>query len=136
LRAVLASASSGDTIQFAKKLKGQTITLTQGQLLVNQSLTINGLGAAKLAISGGGASRIFDIGSGAAVTISGLTVTNGLATDGAGILNAGNLTLSNDVLSANVAQGVAGGGLFGDGIGRGGGVENEAGATLDVSGCP
>ena len=30
-------------------------------------------------------------------------------------------------------QGVAGGGLFGDGAGRGGGVENEAGAILTVS---
>src|SRR5262249_49183312 len=133
LRAVLVAAHSGDTIQFAKPLKGQTITLTQGQLVINQNLTIDGLGADKLAISGNATSRIFDISSGATVTISDLTLTGGLATDGAGILNAGNLTLSKDVFSANVAQGIAAGGLFGDGGGRGGGVENQAGATLVVS---
>jgi hypothetical protein len=55
---------------------------------------------------------------GANVTISGLTLTDGLATDGAAVLNAGNLTLSQDLLSADVAQGVAGGGLFGDGAAR------------------
>jgi hypothetical protein len=32
LRAVLAAAHNGDTIQFAPALDGQTITLTQGQL--------------------------------------------------------------------------------------------------------
>src|SRR5262249_28670139 len=114
-------------------LAGQTITLTQGQLLVNHSLTIGGLGASNLAINGNAASRIFDVGSGETVTISGLTLKNGLATDGAGILNAGNLTLSSDVFSGNVAQGISGGGLFGDAGGRGGGVENEAGGTLAIS---
>src|SRR5262249_8351665 len=48
------------------------------------------------------------------------------ATAGAGILNAGNLTLSKDVLVGNVAQGIAT-------AGRGGGVENLAGATLDIA---
>src|SRR5262249_59464591 len=59
LRAVLAAAHSGDTIHFATQLKGHTIILTQGQVLVNQSLTIGGLGASSLAISGNAASRIF-----------------------------------------------------------------------------
>src|SRR5215467_5104796 len=40
LRAVLAAAHNGDTIQFATPLKGQTIILTQGQLAINQSLTV------------------------------------------------------------------------------------------------
>ncbi len=133
LRAVLAAAQNGDTIQFASALDGHTITLTQGQLVVSRSVTIDGPGASELAISGNAASRLFEIGSGAKVTISGLTLTDGVATDGAAVLNAGNLTLTQDVLSADVAQGVAGGGLFGDGAGRGGGVENEAGATLTVS---
>jgi hypothetical protein len=132
LRTVLAAAQSGDTIVFDPHLEGQTITLAQGQLTVGQSLDIQGLGADKLAISGHAASRVFAISAGATVTLAGLTITGGLATDGAGILNAGHLTLSNDVLSSNVAQGVAGGGLFGDGGGRGGGVANQAGATLVV----
>jgi hypothetical protein len=133
LRVVLGSAQSGDAIRFAHQLRGHTITLTQGQLVVNQNVDVEGPGADKLTISGNAAGRIFDIGSGATVTIAGLTLTGGMSSDGAAILNGGSLTLSHDVLSGNVAQGIAGGGLFGDGIGRGGGVENQAGATLDVS---
>jgi hypothetical protein len=132
LRAVLAAAQNGDTIRFAHQLDGQTITLTQGRLTVNQSVNINGPGASQLAISGNAAGRIFDIGSGTSVTISGLTITDGLAADGGGILNAGNLTLCQDTLTGNVARGSAAGGLFGDNGGRGGGVENQAGATLIV----
>jgi hypothetical protein len=135
LRAVLATAHNGDTIQFAPALEGQTISLVQGQLVVNQSLDINGPGADQLAISGNAASRVFDVSSGAAVTIAGLTLTQGRASDGAGVLNAGTLTLTNDHLKGNVAQGIAGGGLFGDGSGRGGGIENQANATLVVSKC-
>jgi hypothetical protein len=131
LRAVLTAAQNGDTIKFAHQLEGQTITLTQGQLAVSKSVDIDGLGANNLTISGNAAGRIFDISSGTDVTISGLTLTDGLATDGAGILNGGDLTLSKDVLLGNVAQGIAGGGLFGDGGGRGGGVENQTGAVLD-----
>ena len=89
-------------------LDGQTITLTQGQLVVNQSVTIDGPGASELAISGNAASRLFEIDSGAKVTISGLTLTDGVATDGAAVLNAGNLTLTQDVVSADVAAGGGG----------------------------
>jgi hypothetical protein len=133
LRAVLAGANSGDTIQFAHQLIGQTISLVQGQLPVNQSVAIHGPGSGQLTISGSAASRIFAVASGTTVTISGLTLTQGLATDGAAILNAGNLTVSQDAFNANVAQGAVGGGLFGDEAGRGGGIENQAGATLAVS---
>ena len=52
LRVVLAAAHNGDTIRFVPQLNGQTIVLTQGQLVINQSLAIAGPGAARLAISG------------------------------------------------------------------------------------
>ena len=138
---VQANTNGGaETITFDKTVFNtpQTIHLDPalGQLELNDPTgteTITGPNAGELAISGNAASRLFEIGSGAKVAISGLTLTDGVATDGAGVLNAGNLTLTQDVLSADVAQGVAGGGLFGDGAGRGGGVENEAGATLTVS---
>src|SRR5438477_2388621 len=52
LRAAIAAASSGDTINFANSLKGQTITLTTGQLAISKNLDIEGLGADKLAVSG------------------------------------------------------------------------------------
>jgi hypothetical protein len=87
LRAEIAAASSGDTIQFGSSLKGQTITLTSGELAVTQSLNIQGLGTSKLSISGNGASRVFDVSGGATVTIAGLTITNGVADHGGAILD-------------------------------------------------
>ncbi len=137
---VQANTNGGaETITFDKTAFNTPRTIhldpTRGQLVLNDptgTVAITGPSAG-LTISGNAATRLFEIGSGAKVTISGLTLTGGLATDGAAVLNAGNLTLSQDVLSADVAQGVAGGGLFGDGAGRGGAVENEAGATLTVS---
>src|SRR5271166_3369001 len=86
LRAILAAAHTGDTIQFARQLDGQTITLTQGQLTVSKNLSIAGPGAAELTISGNAAGRVFDVTAATTATISGLNVTGGLATDGAGIL--------------------------------------------------
>src|SRR5262245_19007280 len=43
LRADLAAAQSGDTIRFAGKLAGQTITLTGGELVLDKSLDIEGI---------------------------------------------------------------------------------------------
>ena len=137
---VQANTNGGaETIKFDRTVFNtpQTIDLdpTLGQLELNGvtgTEIIMGPNAG-VTVDGNAATRLFAIGSGAKVTISGLTLTDGLATDGAAVLNAGNLTLTQDVLSASVAQGVAGGGLFGDGAARGGGVENEAGATLTVS---
>src|SRR5262249_62405763 len=82
-----ANANTGaDTINFAPGLKG-TVTLTSGQLSITDALTINGLGAKKLAVSGNTASRVFDIGGGVSVALAGLTIRDGLADHGGGILN-------------------------------------------------
>jgi len=37
LRAEIAAANSGDTINFASSLDGQTVTLTSGELLINKA---------------------------------------------------------------------------------------------------
>jgi hypothetical protein len=88
LRATIAAAQSGDTIDFSSKLKGETITLTSGELLITDSVTIDGLGANQLAVSGNNASRVFEVATGLNVTISGLTITQGYALEqGGGILN-------------------------------------------------
>src|SRR5262249_3787354 len=116
LRGEIAAAQSGDTINFASSLLGQTIRLTNGELAITRSLDIEGPGANQLTVSGGGASRVFDISGGVTVTIAGMTVTDGLANGsspvlagtGGGILNFGRLTLANDVLSSNQAIGDAG----------------------------
>src|SRR5947209_631340 len=48
LRADIAAAHSGDTINFAPGLSGQTITLTGGEMLINKNLTIAGPGVGNL----------------------------------------------------------------------------------------
>jgi hypothetical protein len=124
LRYEIGKAHSGDTIVFAPSLDGQTITLTGGELLIYKNLTIAGPGASQLAVSGKGASRVFDVtNQKATVTIAGLTVENGSVTgDGGGIYNAGTLTFSGCTLSGNAA-------LYG------GAIFNDSGAALTVSGC-
>src|SRR5215471_8649713 len=64
LRDALASANDGDTIDFESSLNGQTITLTSGQLVVDNSVTISGPGANLLALDGNANDRIFSINPG------------------------------------------------------------------------
>src|SRR5207247_937580 len=90
LRQALIDATSGSTIFFDSSLNGQTIALTSGNLIVNKSVDIEGLGPNELAVSGGGNSRVFHITKpGVTVTIAGLTITGGVAPIGGGILNKG-----------------------------------------------
>jgi hypothetical protein len=104
LRGEIAAARSGDTIQFAPSLAGQTITLAYGELAISKSLNIEGLGASQLTISGNNQDRVFDItASNASVIIAGLTISDGMASYGGGINNAGTLTVNDCTLSGNVA---------------------------------
>lgn len=121
LRAAIAAASSGDTIVFAKNLQGSTIDLS-GQITIAKNLNINGPGASSLSIDGQGVGRVFSIGSGSIVAISGLTIQDGLAPIGGGIDNAGALTLNQVVLANNQAIGGLGGGA----------IYNEYGAGLAI----
>src|SRR5205823_706368 len=103
----------------------RTITLTSGELPVTDPVTVAGPGAARLAVSGGGRSRVFDVnGPGVFnVTLAGLTVTGGqTAADRGGALSLQdeNVTLSDCVVTGNTA-------------GRDGGAVNVAGGgTLTV----
>src|SRR5215469_6470383 len=124
LRGCLADPSV-DTINFA--VTGN-ITLTSAELQITHNVTINGPGAANLAVNGNAAFRVFH-NSASNVTISRLTITNGLgaAPGGGGIYNQGGLTLSNCTVSNNVA---------GPGCCySGGGIQNDPGTTLSVSNC-
>ncbi len=140
------AGSGADTIQFASGLTGQTITLGGTALQITSPLTINGLGADQLSISGNNTSRIFAVFAGNSVTISGLTLTNGSATDfGGGIFNRGTLAMNNITLSGNSA-GTSGGAIASDGTltisnsalsgntatNDGGGIDNSGGTLTRI----
>jgi hypothetical protein len=131
LRAAIASAHNGETINFAPSLNGQTITLTSGELLIKKGLTISGPGASLLAISGNAisgnnGSRVFDVSSPTKqqVTLSGLTLENGNGVGGGqngyggAVENFGTLTINNCIITNDP---------------QGGGIDNETGATLTVN---
>ena len=120
LRAAIAGALPSDTINFAANVTG-TIILTSGELLVADSMTINGPGPNVLTISGNNAGHVFRFSSFNNVTdvIAGLTITrgnangSGLAGYGGGIYqdNGTILTVMNCTISSNTASS-GGGGLY------------------------
>lgn len=121
LRQAIADANGAvgaDTITFSPAVTGQ-ITLATGELLVTDSVTITGPGAANLTVSGNNASRVFDVYSNAAeldVTISSLTVANGSATTGGGIANYDENLILDGVRVTNCAASSKGGGVWADGF--------------------
>ena len=135
LREAIALTESGDTITFDSNLSSGTINLSLGELAIDKSLTIQGLGANNLTIDANQRSRIFNINDGdddflTNVSIDGLTIANGFTggnrfgpgEDGAGILNQENLTVNNSVVTGSFIQ-----------IGSGGGIANEGELTLNNS---
>ncbi|HMC28677.1 MAG TPA: choice-of-anchor Q domain-containing protein, partial [Verrucomicrobiae bacterium] len=132
LRQALADAHNEDSINFDSSLKGQTITLTSGELVVNKIVSINGPGPNNLAVDANHASRVFHVSEGASAGISGLSIVNGSASGlyGGGIYNDhSTLSVINCTLrdnSANASTG-AGGGIFND--------ASYGTATLWVSNC-
>ena len=68
-------ARRSDAIRFADELDGQTITLTQGQLPVGQSVDIDGPGADDLTVSGNAAGRVFDVAAGTTVMFPSVPVS-------------------------------------------------------------
>jgi hypothetical protein len=123
LRDALAIANDGDTID-ATGVSG-TILLTSGELQINHNVTINGPGAANLAVNGNATSRVFE-NFAANVTISGFTITNGLSDSngGGGILNHGGLSLSDSSIASNVV---------GDEFANGGGIATTSDGMLTVT---
>lgn len=80
------------------------ITLISSGLTIIESLTIDGSGTS-VTISGGGAVRVFDIATGVNVTLTRLTIADGVA-DGAGaIFNNGTLSVDDAVVTRNSSTG-------------------------------
>lgn len=148
LRDAIETSASGDAVEFAAALSGQTITLTIGQLDIDHDLTIDASGLAEpVKISGGNAFRVIGIHAGANVTLNSLNILDGYSDDGfggGGLNNDGLLTAMNCTVS-NSATPDNGGGIFNSGTltmtngvvsdnssdsGRGGGMSNPGVATL------
>jgi CSLREA domain-containing protein len=140
-----ANATAGaDTITFAGSVftdaTPDIITLTSGQLTITDDVTIVGIGASKLTVSGNNASSVLEItGTGTDVSIDGLKIanandviygsifldsnaslnlTNSTVSDNrgavGGIFNRGNLSLINTTVSGNQGSSL-GGGVFNTG---------------------
>ena len=107
------AAGGADIIAFAPAVTG-TITLTTGNIVISDTLEINGPGATALAISGGNTSRIFDIPS-SSVTIRDLTLRDGNADGDGGAIRSGSseLRIEDSVITENTASD-DGGGIYQD----------------------
>ncbi|MCX7423287.1 MAG: FG-GAP-like repeat-containing protein [Planctomycetia bacterium] len=99
-----------------------------GDLDITQSLNIRGAGAAATIIDGNFSDRVFDIFSGAATTISGMSITNGmrngtgLEARGGGIrINSASVLLDQVAIRNNLASGL-GGGISNESSRSGGGL--------------
>ncbi len=109
----MANGSAGaDTINF--NLSSGTIGLTSGELLITDSLTINGLGANLLTVDAQmNGFRVFNIDDGTNslidVFIDGVTITGGNPIGGGGgIFTSENLTIQNSIISGNTSTGIEG----------------------------
>jgi CSLREA domain-containing protein len=111
-----ANASPGNTtIGFDPTIFAtlQTITLTLGELDLTNTIATETIGgpAAGVKVSGGGLSRVFEVGGGVTAFLSTMTITGGkTAGTGGGLYNFGTTTLTNCTISGNSA--IAGGGVM------------------------
>jgi CSLREA domain-containing protein len=116
------TAGSGDDV-IEVGVMG-TVNLTGALPPLSSTIEIEGPGSAQFTVrrNTGGDYRIFRVGSGAEVSLSGMTMTNGNTDDAGGIMNRATLTITDSTISANTAQ-LTRGGIF-----------NGNGATLTVTG--
>ena len=153
LRWAVNNAFADDTISFdtSQIPPGSTIVVS-GQILIDKNLTITGPGADYLTISGGNQNRVFEIGAGSEVHISGLRITDGMDFMGGGIRNRGDLYLEYCIIENNLSTD-EGGGIYNDRYleidhsiirnnrtqdsewwaGGGAGIYNLQGATVRIS---
>ncbi len=116
LRAVLAAATNGETIDFAPSLDGALITLVHGELAISGlkvTIDANSLPSG-ISISGDNTTRILNISSESNVTLSHLTLLDGKENiDSSGALQAsgGQLNMTQCVIKDSYAR-RNGGGIF------------------------
>ncbi|MBC8095864.1 MAG: hypothetical protein H7Y43_08625, partial [Akkermansiaceae bacterium] len=149
LRSVLAGAEAGSTITFAPGLSGQTILLTNGQIVLSRIVSIDGSTLINgVQINGSGASRLFFVNGGVDAVLNALTLTNGNEVVGGAINNNGTLTINQCTLAgnrANTSGGISGGAILNRGLlavrnstlagntgSFGGAIFNDLNSTLTV----
>jgi predicted outer membrane repeat protein len=106
LRATIADAPPGSIIIFDSSLKGHSLVLTRGNLIINKNLTILGLGEKDLILNGNGAKYHLQVNQGITVTIRGLTLTS---FNSSAIKNYGTLNLVSSLVTHNRTDGNGGG---------------------------
>lgn len=108
LRAAIASAASGDTIDVPP---GHYV-LTAGVISIPTDITIVGAGAGQVTIDGNATSQVFSVPGGGTLSLDGVTVTGGSQPGGFGgdIYDAGTLILNQSTVSSGTAQ--AGGDIY------------------------
>ena len=122
-------------VTFAPNVVDQTISLTQGAILIQRPVQLRGPGASRLTFAGNGVfgpdNQVFviDYGQGSvqgATTFSNLTIRGGNSADvGSGIYNRENLVLEGVELTGN----------GGANAGLGGAIYNDSEATLTMRRC-
>ncbi|MBN2007023.1 MAG: hypothetical protein JXA21_26975, partial [Anaerolineae bacterium] len=113
LRAALAGACPGGTVNFDLPAYPAVITLTGGSLAITQSLNILGPGADKLSIRVDEYSEVVRVFEGVKTSIQGLTLSgDGLYLSAGGISNSGALTLTNCTISNHIHAYRDGGGIY------------------------
>ena len=128
LREAIAAAEEGATIEFSLR-EDSTITLVDGQLEIEKSLTIDGSSAPGLTVSGNNSSRVFYIQSHSygypyypnQVELRAFTIANGNEQgNGGGIYNTEKLILKQMAVRDNHAN-------------QGGGLYNKAGTVIVIN---
>jgi hypothetical protein len=116
LRYAATYATNNSTITFSNTLSGQTVLVTNGQIVLNNSLTIDGSAlASPVRLNGNHNSRIFSVAVGVSVTLNSLLLTNGFMTGGnwgGAIANSGTLVINNCSFTGNSVDSADNGGAI------------------------
>ena len=115
LREAIAYAEEGETVTFAPSLSGGTITLGDYALTITKRISVDASALADgISVSAGGKHRVLMNTAGQlgeTVTLTNLTIRDGIAASGGGILNTGYLALVGSTVTDCTASSY-GGGIF------------------------
>lgn len=125
----LATATSGDTIQFGTGLSGTVI----GQYIISVNLTIKGPGQSLTMSRGTATGYTVDVPAGITCTVEDLTLTGGIRVDGTFNAYRSNTTgVSTDAYGRTILIRLGGSVLLNESLISGGGIHNNQGSLLAV----